>query len=376
MKLMTVAAATIIFILTAAAFAQGFASPGRMLPAWDYKQGLSPGPGGFDVLKPLQGITSVDYLGKIRRDFSLPGMSSMFPGTWLHSAINTSDTADYLGFKYSRSGGSPQSGGLYYSGEQYGGRKIYIDTGLNHAPVPDVIYLKDGNQFTAYSIQDRPPVYAYVRYSAYNRNESVGFGLANNGGSRIELMNAAPYVIQRNEGGNWKTVFSPVAAQVITPLENGTTKEWQWDQAPDQGVAAQTGDYRVLIDDRYAVQFRISTDVPAVERTDVSYDLPGLETAISSTTFMAFAQDYGTSLTREDTISLMQFKAAALGLDPEKLRAAIDAAAGSDVPCLAVHAWFQGQPAWIIAFCPGENAAAKAGVYAVDEASDRILYQG
>jgi hypothetical protein len=368
MRLKTVVLAALIAILASAVLAQGFEFPGRMFPETGLRPWPSQGLAGLDDVMPFKGMTSVDYLGKLRRDFSMPGLSSAFPGTW-RNAINAPDTAEYLGFTYKRSSGAPPAGGAYYTGEQHGGRKVYAAGGGR--PVPDAIYLMDDGKYIEYSIADRPPVYAYVRSGAFNVNETVTFGIMNDRGGRIELRNAAPFVIQRRDGNTWATAFAPVAAQVIVPLESGASKEWHWDQASDEGTIA-AGDYRVLIEGRYAAPFRIGSDVPAVERSEAGYDRASLEKAVSSPKFLAFARGYQSQLGREDTISQMQFKAAGLGLDPGKLRAAIDAASDR-TPCLAVHVTVDGSPTWIIAFCGGQGGPA---VFAVGEAGAQAPYRG
>ena len=390
MRLKIVAIAIVIALVASTVIVQGFAIPQKMpFIAGDYGQRLS---GDYDSVSQyfgqgndnlFKGLTSMDYLGKVR-DLPAGYLSSMFPGTWLagRSSGAPADKAEYLSFTYVRSGAPAPAGNLFYTGEQSGGRRIYVSAaGYSPPGMPGLIFLRDGDSdsYTAYSLSDAPPVYAYVLYGAFNVNESVRFGMVNNGGSSLDLMNAAPFEIQRKEGGSWRTVFSPMAAQVITPVQNGTAKEWQWDQRLDDDSAAPLGDYRVLVAGKYATPFRLTSDTPAVERSGADYDRFTV-TSVANTSVIpqAFGKAYPspTADTREDIVSTMQFKAKMLGLDPDGLRKAIDAAGTDALPCLAVYARFEGRPAWIIAFSPvaGAPDMSGTGVYAVDEASGNAMY--
>ena len=389
MRLKIVAVAIVIFLLASTVTVQGFAVPSKMpLVAGDYGQMPShdnsvstPGSYGNDHLS--EGLTSVDYLGSVR---DLPGtghLSSMFPWTWLAggSPGAPEDRAEYLGFTYVRSGAPASAGDYFYTGEQYDGRNIYVSA-AGHSPsgMPGLIFLRDGDSYTAYSLSDAPPVYAYVLYGAFNANESVRFGVANNGGSSLELMDAAPFEIQRKEDGTWHTVFAPVAAQVITPVQNGTVKEWQWDQRLDDESAAPFGDYRVLIAGKYAASFRLASDTPVVERSNADYDRVSITSVTGTGTIpQAFGKAYPSPSadTREDIVGIMQFKAKAQGLDPGSLRKAIDATGASALPCLAIRARFEGRPSWIIVFSSDARASAMSGpgIYAVDELSGSIIHR-
>jgi len=390
MRLKIVAMAIVIALVVLTAAVQAFGAPLQMpFVAGDYGQRLyqdydsvSPAEGYSDD-QPFKGLTSVDYLGKVRDRLAAGDLSSMFPGTWLagRSPGAPTDRAEYLGFTYVRSGAPAPDGDLFYTGERYGGRHIYVSAaGYSPPGMPGLIFLQDGDRYTAYSLADTPPVYAYVLYGAFNVNESVMFGMVNNGGSSLELMNAAPFEIQRKEGDTWRTVFSPMAAQVITPVQNGTTREWHWDQHLDDNSAASFGDYRVLIAGKYAATFRLAPDTPAVERSGADYDRFTVTSVADASAIPAeFGKAYPSPSadTRGDLVSIMQFKAKALGLDPVSLRKAIDSSGTGKLPRLAVYAKFEGRPAWIIAFSPGAGASAMSvpGVYAVDEASGTAVYR-
>jgi hypothetical protein len=75
---------------------------------------------------------------------------------------------------------------------------------------------------------------------------------------------------------------------------------------------------------------------------------------------------------KEDVISIMQYKAWALGLDPEQLRKAI-VRAGEGLPCIAVHAAYEGRPAWIILFSPASGASV-AAIYIIDDGTGQLVY--
>jgi hypothetical protein len=388
MRLKFVAIAIVIALAASTVTVHGFALPQKMpFVAGDYGQRLS---GDYDSVSPysgqgndnlFKGLTSTDYLGKVR-DLPAGFISSMFPETWLagRSSGALKDKAEYLSFTYVRSGAPAPAGNLFYTGEQSGGRRIYVSAaGYSPPGMPGYIYLRDGDSYTAYKLSDAPPVYAYVLYGAFNVNESVRFGIVNNGGSSLDLMNAAPFEIQRRESGSWRTVFAPMAAQVITPLQNGTAKDWEWDQRLDDDSAAAFGDYRVLVAGKYAAPFRLTADTPAVKRSGADYDrFTVTSVADTSVISQAFAKAYPapSADTREDIVSTMQFKARVLGLDTVSLRKAIDAAGTGALPCLAVYAKFEGRPAWIIVFSPGAGASVMSGpgVYAVDDASGNAVY--
>jgi hypothetical protein len=385
-----VAATIVATLLASTVTVHGFALPAKMpfiagdygqMPFYDGNSVSTHDVYGNDNF--FKGLTSVDYLGKVR-DLSGTGrLSSMFPETWLagRSSGAPEDRAEYLGFTYVRSGAPAPAGNLFYTGEQSGGRRIYVSAaGYSPPGIPGLIFLRYGDRYTAYSLSDAPPVYAYVLYGAFNANESVRFGMVNNGGGSLDLMNAAPFEIQRKDGGTWRTVFAPVAAQVITPVQNGTAKEWQWDQLLDDESAAPIGDYRVLIAGKYAASFRLASDTPAVERSKADYDRVSVTSVADNSVIpQAFGKAYPSPSadTREDIVSIMQFKARALGLDPASLRRAIDATGTGALPCLAVYARFEGRPAWIIAFSSGAGTSAipGTGVYAVDEASGDVVHK-
>jgi hypothetical protein len=383
MRVRFVALAVVIILLASAVTVQGWSLPWKAdFPPAD----RSPDMAGDSLVpispastSPQGGFSSVDFLGQIRKQLDLGHLISMFPFSWSGgaSAATATGRVDFLGFSYKRINATPLAGIYYYTGEQYGEKRIYVSASDKKPDgVPDQIFLKDGDGYVAYAISGRPPVYAYVLCGAFNANETVRFGVSNDGSSDLDLPDAAPYEIRRNESGTWRTIYSPFAAQVITRLANGTRLSWQWDQRLDNGTLAPFGDYQIVIAGKYAAPFRLAGDVPFVDVSDASYDRPAIEAMTTSSPALdAFRQAYPspTATVKEDLVSIMQYKVRALGLDPEPLRKAI-VAAGDGLPCMAVHASYEGRPAWIIFFSPASGSLVSA-VYAPDDAGGSEVYQ-
>jgi hypothetical protein len=376
-----VALAIVIILLASAVTARGWNLPWKAdFPPTDRSPDIT-----GDTLAPVPpapaspygGFSSVDFLGRIRKQLDLGHLISLFRFVWSGEASTTAtDRVDFLGFSYERTNATPLAGVYYYTGEQYGGKRIYVSASdENRAGMPERVFLKDGDDYVAYAISGKPPVYASVPCGAFNANETVRFGVFNDGSSDIDLPSAAPYEIRRNESGTWRTIYSPFAAQVITPLPNGTRLTWQWDQRLDDGTLAPFGDYEIVIAGKYAAPFRLAGNVPVVERSDAGYDRPAIEAMIASSPALdAFRRAYPapTASVKEDVVGIMQYKARTLGLDPEPLRKAI-VAAGDGLPCLAVHASYEGRPAWIILFSPASGSPASV-VYAPDDAAGSEVY--
>ncbi len=356
-------------------------------PSWNADPypaiGLPTGAGGLTSVQPARpgstgGLASVDFLGHVRRQLDFGRLISLLPFAWSGGgAPGSGEGARYLGFTYQRSGAAPQ-GRLYYTGEQYDGRRVYVsEAGNTPGAVPDLIFLKEGDGYTGYAISGKPAVYAYVPYAAFNVNETVRFGLANDGPAAVVLPNAAPFEIRHKEGSAWLSVFNPMAAQVITRIPNGSRLAWHWDQQADDGSSAPPGDYEARINGSYSAPFRIALGTPAVTVSAVDYDPVSVEAmAGSSPVPSAFRQadPAPNGSQREDVISIMQYKAWALGLDPEALRVAIDAAGEAGLPCLAVHASFKGEPAWVVVFRPSDRAG-HGDAYVISDASGKVAFR-
>ncbi|HEY9206245.1 MAG TPA: hypothetical protein VIO58_10030 [Candidatus Methanoperedens sp.] len=88
-----------------------------------------------------------------------------------------------------------------------------------------------------------PPAVSFsTDKSAYNQGELVTFTITNDGTETIDLPNSAPWRVE-----NAKTVervFTPIALDVITPLDPGQSMSWTWDQSNDEGKQVPAGTYR------------------------------------------------------------------------------------------------------------------------------------
>ena len=318
-------------------------------------------------------LISIDYLKNATRDPGPGRLSSNWYDINTRGQPDGASQAEYLGFNYTSAiTATALPGDLYYTGESHNGKRIYVSpSDPRKSRVPDVIYLADGGNYTRYALVNKPPVYAYTLCGAYNTNETVAFGIANDAGGQIELINAAPYEIQRKGDAGWVTVFSPLAAQVIVPMDNGTFREWHWDQKLDDGTLAPFGDYRAVLAGEYITTFRIAADTPAVERSDAVFSRESAEELFLSPPQarpieLAYRSASYTEKLSSDLISEMLFKSWARKLDPDQLKAAINATGMQDnaemLPCLAVRAKYQGTPAWIITFVYGGDDAALSRV--------------
>lgn len=341
-------------------------------------------------INPLNNII-VSPATSIRDDESgddIPGTGGAGTGYRGPGSNSTGGYIEYMGFRYAPSSEVPSgTDGMYSTGQTYNGNMIYVSTRITseHEKVPGMIFLRDaGGSYSSYSLAEDSPAYAYSLYRAYNTNESVSFGLVNDHAGQIELRNSAPWEIQRLDH-RWMTVFRPIAAQVITPLANGTFKEWTWDQRMDNGRLAPFGDYRVVIDDIYIAAFTISPYTPAVEVHDIDYSremaqkefMRPLQCEAFSSVYPA--DRYNTSL-RDDLISQMQFKAWRKGMDPSGLRSAIDATGiyatdTTALPGLAVHAEYEGRPAWFIVFNQRLSTESLTKLFIVDDTTGSVIQQ-
>ncbi len=293
-------------------------------------------------------------------------------GLILYGAL-AADTVEYMGLKYGPSEHALLAEDeLYFTGVKSGGAKLYAAGWESPQKVPPLLFTKDlaGTYHAYYLSADNPPVYAYTPYSRYNLGEPVTIGLMNDAGGTIKLSNSAPLEIQQIEGGEWKTVYQPVAAQVITPVENGTFKEWTWEQTYSGGGKVGEGDYRAVIDGRYEVYFTITKGAP-VARADgrdygqstvqkIFFDAPP-GTPFYLPEHSAFADYYRNSASRGDIAGEMAFKAWMKSLPADKLHSALKSImpapggieipylSGDFIPRLAIHATFSGKPSWFIA---------------------------
>ncbi len=306
----------------------------------------------------------------------------------LYGAL-AADTVEYMGLKYGPSERALLSEDeLYFTGVTSGGAKLYAAGWESPQKVPTLLFKKDvpGTYHAYYLAADNPPVYAYTPYVRYNLGEPVTIGLMNAAGGDVNLSNAAPYEVQKKAGNEWRPIFQPVAAQVITPLENGTYKEWTWKQQDSSGGQAGEGDYRAVIDGRYEVYFMITRGAPAVRAE--SKDYSGNDFSWTPPEHTAFAGYYQYSASRGDIASEMAFKAWMEGLPADKLRSALKGIMpapggvempfikGDFIPCLAIHATYDGKPAWLIVVNWGVGGEKLSHIkrYAIDDETGKAVY--
>ena len=275
----------------------------------------------------------------------------------------------YLNFTYVPSNTTlPTMDGLYSTGQMWKGKTIYVSSKLaGPDKVPRTIFIKnDDGSYSSYALTDVPAVYAYTLYGAFNTDETVVFGMVNDHGGNVELNTPSPWVIQEKVNGVWTTVYTPVSIQVITPLDQGQSTEWSWDQKLGNGTVADFGDYRALVQDKYIAPFTINKGSPAVDSRFTTYDnATANEVFGNAPQVKAFSEVYSAPLysneLRDELISQMQFKAWMRGLDAGALKTAIMSTkeyANNDtaLPSLAVHSRYNNQPAWFIVFSWGTEA--------------------
>ncbi len=306
--------------------------------------------------------------------------------------VLAADTVEYMGLKYGPSEHALLSAEkLYYTGDTSGGAKLYAAGWESPQKVPPLLFKKDllGTYRPYYLMANNLPVYAYTPYSRYNLGEPVVIGLMDDTGGKIELRNSAPFEIQEKEGGEWKPVFQPVAAQVIIPLENGTFKEWTWEQQYSGGGNVGAGDYRAFIDGQYEVYFTITKGAPVVRSESRDYNEQDISNAfLNVPEHAAFAEYYQYSGSREDIASEMAFKAWMMGLDADKLHSALKSImpasggieipfiTGDFIPCRAVHISFKGKPAWYIVVNWGMGGEKLGHIkhYVIDDETGKTVY--
>lgn len=313
-------------------------------------------------------------------------------GFVIYSAL-AMDTVEYMGLKYGPSEHAVLSmDQLYYTGVTSGGAKLYAPGWESPQKVPPLLYKKDmlGTYRPYYILADNPPVYAYTTYTRYNMGEAVTIGLMNMAGNTLNLSSSAPFEIQIKDGGEWKPVFQPVAAQVITPLENGTYNEWTWGQQYSGGGKVGAGEYRAVIEGQYEVYFTITEGAPAVRAEVKDYNDNGVRSDFSTVPpeHAAFAEFYKSGGSGEDIASEMAYMAWRKGLDAKKLRSALNEImpasggievpflSGNTIPCLAIHASFKGKPAWFIVLNWGTGGETLNHIkhYVIDDETGEVVY--
>lgn len=86
-----------------------------------------------------------------------------------------------------------------------------------------------------------------VEKDLYYPHKQVNFTFTNTGCDEIMLPNTAPWRIEREDYGMWKSVYAPIALQVIIPLGPGESLNWSWNQTIFDNNSAGSGHYRIVV---------------------------------------------------------------------------------------------------------------------------------
>jgi len=84
----------------------------------------------------------------------------------------------------------------------------------------------------------------YTDKKIYRTGEPVKIIFENIGEETIHLPNSAPWVILNSQ---MKPVFTPIALQVVTPVDPGDKLEWVWNQKDNRGLQVPPGRYMVAL---------------------------------------------------------------------------------------------------------------------------------
>ncbi len=82
----------------------------------------------------------------------------------------------------------------------------------------------------------------------YAEGEVVTFWIENICTETVNLMNGAPWKIQKKTTGEWENVFVPMGIQVIIPIVPGENMSWSWNQRGQDGNYTWSGTYRVVLE--------------------------------------------------------------------------------------------------------------------------------
>ncbi|MEN3010169.1 MAG: CARDB domain-containing protein, partial [Candidatus Bipolaricaulaceae bacterium] len=140
-------------------------------------------------------------------------------------------------------------------------------------------------QVTITGVMPAPQGQLSTDKSVYVQGETVQIVFRNTGSVTIELPNAAPWVVKDGAG---RTVFAPLAAQVLTPVNPGETRTWSWNGRDNAGNLAPPGSYTVELSTLNAGTFRATFTLQAPALPDLVVD---------SLTYTPTAPTLGTALT-------------------------------------------------------------------------------
>jgi hypothetical protein len=102
------------------------------------------------------------------------------------------------------------------------------------------------NQNTEVETVNIPGLIFKTDKQVYLKAEQVCFTLENQSQAEYILPSSAPYAIFNKEKPE-VAIYSPVSAQVITPLKPKEVKKWCWDQKDIEGKEVSSGDYFVRL---------------------------------------------------------------------------------------------------------------------------------
>lgn len=114
--------------------------------------------------------------------------------------------------------------------------------------------LLKGEEVSVYTSQQLPLEYhpplgqKITNKFEYAEGEVVTFWIENICNETINLMNGAPWRIQKKTNGGWKNVFVPMGIQVIIPIVPGENMSWSWDQRGQYANYTGSGTYRVVLE--------------------------------------------------------------------------------------------------------------------------------
>jgi hypothetical protein len=139
--------------------------------------------------------------------------------------------------------------GNYTVGEiQQGWKQTAPSTGTYNVTITSVgenITNKDFGNFPPPPPPPLPAIKFITDKNTYTQGELVMFTVINNGTETIDLPNSAPWWVENAKTG--ERVFTPIAAEVITPLDPGQSKSWTWDQNDSEGMQVPPSTYRGVI---------------------------------------------------------------------------------------------------------------------------------
>jgi hypothetical protein len=123
----------------------------------------------------------------------------------------------------------------------------------------------------------------YTIFPSFYTKEPVTFGVHNVTDSEICFPNSAPWRVLNIFG---LPVYQPTAVQVLTCLEAGGKKEWQWRQTDNAGDQVDPGYYYLEVQTDFVVNPRIALSIDNITGSDGHFTF-----GIGSDTLRVFMSD-------------------------------------------------------------------------------------